>query len=123
MATNPEQLEARVAFLEREMRRTNAVIDDLEMRTDKHLSTIDKHLDAQDANLHEFAEETNKRFEAIDARFEAVDKRFEAIDKRFDRLEQSVDKRFDHVYGQLADLTANTVEIRNILAALVEKQK
>lgn len=91
MSATVEQLEARVAFLERELRRTTVIIDHLEARTDTRLAEINQHLDTQDVTYHNFA--------------------------------QSVDKRFEHVYGQLADINANTLEIRNLLASLVEKQK
>jgi len=37
------------------------------------------------------------------------------------QLSASVDDRFKHVYGALADIQANIVEVRNILATLVEK--
>jgi len=37
------------------------------------------------------------------------------------QLSTSVDDRFKHVYGTLADIQANVVEVRNILATLVEK--
>lgn len=37
------------------------------------------------------------------------------------QLSDSVDDRFKHVYGVLADIQANVVEMRNILATLVEK--
>jgi CRISPR/Cas system CSM-associated protein Csm2 small subunit len=38
-------------------------------------------------------------------------------------FETSVDKRFEHVYGELADLKANTADIRNILATVVQRQE
>ena len=37
------------------------------------------------------------------------------------KLAESTDKRFEHVYGELADIKANTVEIRNLLASLVAR--
>lgn len=89
MSTNIEELAERVAYLEREMRRTAYIIDGIEKRTDTRLQGIDIHLTRQDTSLQDFKE--------------------------------SVDKRFEHVYGQLADINANTVEIRNILASLVKK--
>jgi archaellum component FlaC len=158
-----EALETRVAFLERESRRTAVIIDNLEMRNDQrlkqidehletqdkrldtldrhlatqdehlatqdkhleaqdeHLAVLDKHLDTQDANLHKFANETNARFDRLeqstDARFDAVDARFDAVDEKF----VSVDKKFEHVYGILADIKSDTIDIRNVLAMLVEK--
>ena len=36
-------------------------------------------------------------------------------------LSQSVDHRFQHVYGELADIKADTAEIRNLLASLVAR--
>lgn len=90
MSTPPfEQLEARVAFLERELRRTVVIIDNIEMRTDTRLKAVSDHLDKQDIDMQ--------------------------------KLSASVDQRFEHVYGELADIKSNTTEIRNILATLVER--
>src|SRR5438552_3180891 len=117
MATNHEQLEARVAFLEREQRRTSVVIDSLEARNDKRIKELDQHLDKHDANLHEFTEQVDAKFEAINAKFEAVDSKIEAVDAKVeivdakvDRLDKSVNERFDYVYGQLADLQSNSAD-------------
>ena len=44
-----------------------------------------------------------------------------SVDDRFKQLSASVDQRFEHVYGELADIKSNTLEIRNILATLVER--
>jgi len=121
MATNHEQLEARVAFLEREQRRTSVVIDSLEARTDKRIKELDQHLDKQDANLQEFTEQVDAKFEAINAKFEIVDAKVDAVDAKVDRLDKSVNERFDYVYGQLADLQSNSADIRNVLATIVEK--
>jgi prefoldin subunit 5 len=89
MSTNIEDLAKRVAYLEREMRRTSYVIDGIEQRSDTRLQAIEVHLDRQDKDQQDFKE--------------------------------SVDKRFDHIYGQLADMNANMTEVRNILATLVAK--
>jgi uncharacterized membrane-anchored protein YhcB (DUF1043 family) len=105
MSTNIEELAKRVAYLEREMRRTSYVIDGIEQRNDTRLQAIEAHLDRQDKDLQDFKEN--------------VDKRFEQVDTRLDKFEASVDKRYEHVYGQLADINANMVEMRNILASLV----
>ena len=43
----------------------------------------------------------------------------ESVEKRF----ESVDQRFEHVYEELADIKANTVEIRDLLASLVAKME
>ncbi|HZO74966.1 MAG TPA: hypothetical protein VFB60_22355 [Ktedonobacteraceae bacterium] len=100
MSTPFEQLEARVAFLERELRRTVVIIDNIEMRTDTRLKAISEHLDKQDIDQQKFSA---------------------SVDDRFKQLSASVDQRFEHVYGELADIKSDTVEIRNILATLVEK--
>jgi len=84
-----EELDERVGFLEREMRRHSDIIDGIDKRTDTRLRDINRHLDSQDKQLEAFR--------------------------------TSVDQRFEHVYGQLADMNANISEIRNILAALVAK--
>lgn len=89
MSTSIEELAERVAYLEREMRRTTHTIDGVEKRTDTSLREINTHLDRQDKNLQDFKE--------------------------------SVDKRFEHIYAQLADINANTSDIRNILASLVKR--
>lgn len=36
-------------------------------------------------------------------------------------FQSSVDQRFDHVYGELADLKSNMIEIRDLLATLIAK--
>ena len=86
MSTTLEQLEARVAFLERELRRTVVIIDNIEMRTDKQLKAVDDHLEKQDEDQGTFS--------------------------------ASIDHRYEHVYGELADIKSNTLEIRNILGQL-----
>ncbi|MGH2480870.1 MAG: hypothetical protein ACRDHW_14550 [Ktedonobacteraceae bacterium] len=112
MAATNEQLEARVAFLERELRRAIVIIDNLEARTDTRLAGIDQHLHLQDATQQEVVQQVVGVSEQVSAFAVQVKAGFE-----------STDKRFEHVYGALADVNANTVEIRNILATLVEQQK
>lgn len=148
MSASFEHLEKRIAFLEREQRRTNAIIDGLEERSDKNLADINQHLNAQDSKHEEFAQETNAHFEQQDAKLEKfaqeTKENFARTDARMDGLDQSVgelkqdvgelkqnvgelkqsiNERFDHVYGAIADVSANVMELRNIIASLVEKQK
>ncbi len=127
MSATFEQLEQRVAYLERELRRTTAIIDQLDARTDIRLAAIDQHLASQDTTQQEFAVQVNQRFEKQDAvqqEFaEQVNQRFEQQAATQHAFALGVNQRFEHVYGALADINANTVEMRNILASLVEKQK
>ncbi len=116
MAATNEQLEARVAYLERELRRTTVIIDHLEARTDTRLVGIDQHLASQDTTQQEWAEHVTQQSEQQAVTMQTL---AQQVKVGF----ESTDKRFEHVYGQLADINANTVEIRNILASLVEKQK
>ncbi len=116
MAATVEQLEERVAFLERELRRTIVIIDHLEARTDTRLARIDQHLEQQDAAQHEASQQ-------VKIGFESVDKRFEQQAATQHAFALGVNQRFEHVYGALADINANTVEIRNILADIVKRIK
>lgn len=75
------------------------------------------------AEIQEFKRTVEAHFQEVDERFQQVDERFDKVDQRFDSLEQSVNKRFDHVYGELADLKANMAEIRDMLAALIAREK
>jgi prefoldin subunit 5 len=112
-----EELEERVSYLEREVRRHHHLIDATEKRTDVQVREVNAHLDRQDKDIQEL--KVNVQGVKCDIRElkEDVNKRFDSIDKRFD----SIDKRFEHVYGALADLNANMIEVRNILATLVQK--
>ena len=46
-----------------------------------------------------------------------------SVEERFNTFEHSVNERFEHVYGEFADLKADTAEIRNMLATLIERQE
>ena len=78
-----------------------------------------------------FLERELKRAHVLSDHHEVeTDQRLAVIDQHLDKQDttqkdfaQSVDHRFEHVYGELADIKANTTEIRNILASLVEQQK
>lgn len=114
MSTPFEQLEARVAFLERELRRTVVIIDNIEMRTDTRLKTVNEHLDKQDTEQQKFSA-------SVDQRFEHVYGDLADIKSEQQKFSANVDQRFEHVYGELSDIKSDTVEIRNILATLVER--
>jgi chromosome segregation ATPase len=172
MSADFKKLEERVAFLEREVRRTSALIDFVEARADKSLVGMNQHLDTQDTQLQEFIQETRAQFETLEravqetktqldsleqsgqemkARLDNLELSMQGVNTRLDKLEQlvretntrldkleqtvqetntfvvnlaeSTTKGFDYVHGKLADLDSNMVEMRNLLAFLVEKQK
>lgn len=52
---------------------------------------------------------------------EAVKSEVQEVKGEIKQLSASVDQRFEHVYGELADIKANTVEIRNLVASLVAR--
>src|SRR5579885_3254704 len=70
-------------------------------------------------DIKQLSESVDSRFKQVDDRFTQVDDRFNQIDDRFTQFSESVDSRFEHLYGALADLQANVGEIRTILAKLV----
>lgn len=179
MSADFKKLEERVAFLEREVRRTSALIDFVEARADKSLVGMNQHLDTQDTQLQEFIQETRAQFETLEQAVQETRQAVQGANTRLDSLEQlvqetrtrlagleqamqetkqavqanatrldsveqlaretkqvvqetnefvssqaeSTNKRFDYVYGKFADLEANMMEMRNLLAFLVEKQK
>jgi chromosome segregation ATPase len=120
-----EDVAERVSYLEREGRRFAYAIDGMEKRTDFHLQEMNLHLEEQDKKLEVFRESVDKRFDAQDKKLEdfkeSVEKRFEEQDKKQEVFKESVNERFDHVYGQLADVNANVMDIRNMLATLIAK--
>ena len=52
---------------------------------------------------------------------ETIGEQITDIKTSIEVLSQSVDHRFEHVYGELADIKADTAEIRNLLATLVAR--
>ena len=64
-------------------------------------------------------EEVAQDVEGIAGQVAEVKASMETLSQNVDRRFESVDRRFEHVYGELADIKANTVEIRNLLASLV----
>jgi hypothetical protein len=109
-----EDLAERVAYLEREARRTSHAIDGVDERADIRLQVINLYLKEQDKRLEDSKENVDKRFECVDGQF--VD-----VNKKLDVFRESVEKRFDYVDEQLANINANIIDIRNILADFIAK--
>ena len=73
-------------------------------------------------DIKQLSASVDDRFKQLSA---SVDDRFKqlsaSVDDRFKQFSASIDQRFEHVYGELADIKSDTLEIRNILATLVER--
>lgn len=72
-------------------------------------------------SFHAHFQETDEQFKKVDEQFQELKHDNAAIKADVQELKSSVNERFDHVYGELADLKSNMVDVRNILATLVAK--
>jgi chromosome segregation ATPase len=79
------------------------------------LSKVRARVSAQERQ----ATATAARIEEVAQDVEGIAGQVAEVKASIEALSQSVDHRFEHVYGELADIKANTVEIRNLLASLV----
>jgi chromosome segregation ATPase len=61
------------------------------------------------------------RIEEVAQDVESIAGQVAEVKASIEALSQSVDRRFEHVYGELADIKANTVEIRDLLASLIAR--
>jgi chromosome segregation ATPase len=64
---------------------------------------------------------TAARIEEVAQDVESIAGQVAGVKASVETLSQNVDRRFEHVYGELADIKANTIEIRNLLASLVAR--
>lgn len=62
---------------------------------------------------------TAARVEEVAQDVESIAAQVSEVKASVEAFSESVDRRFEHVYGELADIKANTVEIRDLLASLV----
>ena|SRR5579859_5989626 len=75
---------------------------------------------ALSARIEELAEVQADVEKHVDVRFDEIAATMAKKDD-VEVLSESVDQRFTHVYGLLADIKADTSEIRNILATIVQR--
>ena len=64
---------------------------------------------------------TKQEIEAVKSEVQEVKGEIKQLSASVNQRFESVDRRFEHVYGELADIKANTVEIRNLVASLVAR--
>jgi structural maintenance of chromosome 3 (chondroitin sulfate proteoglycan 6) len=119
MSADFKKLEERVAFLEREVRRTSALIDFVEARADKSLVGMNQHLDTQDTQLQEFIQETRARFETLEQAVQETKTRLDSLEQsgqemkaRLDNLETSIQEANARLGGleQLVQETKQAVQ-------------
>jgi len=64
---------------------------------------------------------TATRIEEVAQDVESIAGQVAEVKTSIEALSQSVERRLEHVYGELADIKANTVEIRDLLASLIAR--
>lgn len=104
MAANHEELEERVAYLERELERKGVIIDHLQAQSNRHLGDINRHLSQQDASMQTMAQQ-------IKAGFEEVAKQIAGLNKRHDFTD-----------GQFAEVRADIEVLSNKVADIVKRE-
>lgn len=97
MAANPEDLEERVAFLERESERKGVIID---------------HLQAQ----------SNKQLAAINATMQAMAQQMKVGFENVAKDIAGLDKRHDHADSQFAEIRADIEVLSNKVADIVKRE-
>jgi predicted nuclease with TOPRIM domain len=65
--------------------------------------------------------EHSDRFEHIDGRFDEVDKRFDRVEERLDRVESRLDAHISRSEDHFRKTDANFLEIRDLLAQLLQR--
>ena len=118
METSLEQLAQRVGYLERELKRHGVLLDHQQADTDTHLADIQQHLDQQDITQQEL----NLHMVTTSQQLGELTKQVSTLAQTVQVGFESVNQRFEHVYGELADTKANIVEVRNIVADLVQRK-
>lgn len=97
MSTTLEQLEERVAYLERELKRAHVLSDHQEAQTDRQLATISRQI--------------SELVQQMKAGFDEVAKNFAGVNKRLDWQD-----------GQFADLRADMTDLSNRVAGIVQRE-
>ena len=134
MSTELRQLRGRVAIQERLTTSLSVSIEEIAdqlqeitvmVATREDIKQLSESVEATREDIKQLSESVDGRFEqlsgSVDDRFEQLSGSVEATREDIKQFSESVDSRFEHVYGTLADLQANVVEVRNILATLLEK--
>jgi len=111
MATTLEQLAARVAYLEREMKRHGVLLDHQQAETDTRLADIQQHLDQQDAAQQAGNQQIAALAEQVSGLVQEVKDGFAGMGKRLDWQD-----------GQFADIRADVADLSNRVAGLVQRE-
>ena len=113
MVLTKEDLQALGGLIDEKLEPIHSRLDTIDSRLDKvesRLDTVDSRLDTMDSRLDAMdsrLDTMDSRFDAMDSRLDAMDSRLDKVDSRLDTLQSEMERGFEIVHGDIANLYQN----------------